>query len=252
MASVTGGEVCGRWRNADVDWDRWPVSTYLAENYRDFHASDDAVIVHHSAIYRDLARGSLGRTVEIGVGPNLYPLFLASGASQRIDAVDRSTAGLGYLRHQIATEPDPSWNPYWRRCRALNPELPTTMNSALARVRVVHGDAFELAGSGYDLASMNFVAESVTEDPDEFREFCAAFAATVRPGGYLIAAFMENMGRYELGDGSRWPGTPVDVAAVSRVFAPLTEHLRISRIDADPGLPEYGYAGMVLLRARSP
>jgi hypothetical protein len=73
------------------------------------------------------------------------------------------------------------------------------MQSALARVRVVPADAFTLAGSDYRLASMHFVAESVTEDPDEFAKFCTAFAATVRPGGYLIAAFMENMVRYRLG-----------------------------------------------------
>ena len=97
---------------------------------------------------------------------------------------------------------------------------------------------------------MDFVAKSVTEDPDEFARFCGAFVASVRPGGHVVAAFMENMGRYELGDGSRWPGIPVDVAKVSEVFAPLTDDLRVSRIDADPDLPEYGYTGMVLLRAR--
>ena len=117
-------------------------------------------------------------------------------------------------------------------------------------MRVAHGNAFGLAGSGYDLASMHFVAESVTEDADEFVAFCTAFAATVAPGGHLIAAFMENMGRYRLGDGSQWPGIPVDVDTVEQVFAPITKELWISRIDADPGLPEYGYTGMVFLRAR--
>jgi hypothetical protein len=247
---VTGGEASRRWQNTDVDWDGWPVPIYLAENYRDLHASDDAVIAHHSALYRDLAPGSLSRTVEIGAGPNLYPLFLASGAAQRIDAVDRSAAGLNYLRHQLASGPDASWDPYWRRCRTLNPTLPTTINVALSRVNVVPGDAFALAGSGYDLASMNFVAESVTEDPNEFSTFCSAFAASVKPGGHLVAAFMENMDRYQLGDGSRWPGTPVDAAAITRAFTPLTDELQVSRIDTDPGLPDYGYTGMVLMRAR--
>ncbi len=244
-----------RWRNADLDWDRWPVPTYLAENYRELHASDDAVLVHHSSFYRDLAPGSLARSVEIGTGPNLYPLFLASGVSRHIDAVDGSAAGLGYLRQQLrcreeGRSPDPIWEPYWRRCRELDPALPATAADALARVRPVLGDAFALAGADYDLASMHFVAESVTEDPDEFRRFCGAFVAAVRPGGHLVAAFMENMGRYELGDGSRWPGIPVDAAAVSEVFGPLTDDLRVSRIDADPDLPDYGYTGMVLLRAR--
>jgi hypothetical protein len=239
-----------RWRNTDLDWDRWPVATYLTENYRDLHACDDAVLVHHSALYRGLAPGGLGRTVEIGAGPNLYPLMLASGASRRIDAVDRSSAGLGYLREQLAGHPDESWNRFWMRCRELNPTLPNAMSAALGRVRVMAGDAFTLAGSDYDLASMHFVAESATEDVSEFAAFCTAFVATVRHGGYLVAAFMENMGRYQLGDGSRWPGTPVDVAFVRRVFEPLTDHLHVTRIDADPALPDYGYTGMILLKAR--
>jgi hypothetical protein len=61
---------------------------------------------------------------------------------------------------------------------------------------------------------------------------------------------MENMARYELGDGSRWPGLPVDGAAVAEVFGPLTRDLQVTRVDADPGLPDYGYTGMVLLAAR--
>ena len=124
------------------------------------------------------------------------------------------------------------------------------MDDALTRVRSVPGDAFALAGAGYELASMNFVAESVTEDAAEFRRFCAAFVATVRPGGHLVAAFMENMGRYALGDGSRWPGIKVDLGVVAGAFADLTDDLRLDRIDADPDLPDYGYTGMVLLHAR--
>jgi hypothetical protein len=237
-------------RNADADWDRWPVPTYLAENYRELHVSDDAVIAHHSAVYRGLDPDSLARVVEVGAGPNLYPLLLASGAARRIDAVDRSAAGLRYLRRQLAAGPDPSWQPFWRRCRDLDPHLPPTMADALARVHVRRGDAFRLAGSGYDGASMHFVAESVTEDRDEFRAFCAAFAGAVRPGGLLVAAFMEGMGRYRLGDGSEWPGVPVDIADVEGAFRASTVDLCVSRIDADPGLPPYGYTGMVLLHAR--
>lgn len=226
------------------------MTTYLTENYQELHACDDAVLVHHSAFYRDLAPGSLGRTVEIGAGPNLYPLMLASGASRRIDVFDRSSAGLSYLRRQLAGQPDESWNRFWERCRELNPTLPDAVSAGLDRVTVVQGDAFALAGSDYDLASMHFVAESATEDVNEFATFCTAFATTVRPGGHLIAAFMENMGRYRLGDGSQWPGTPVDAAFVRRVFEPHTSDLQVTRIDADPALPDYGYTGMILLKAR--
>ena len=70
--------------------------------------------------------------------------------------------------------------------------------------------------------------------------------------GWLLAAFMENMRRYRLGDGSTWPGTPVDSEIVRSVFAPHTTELEVTRIDADETLPDYGYTGMVLLTARRP
>jgi hypothetical protein len=236
-------------RNSAVDWDRWPVPYYLAENYRELHASDDAVIVHHSAFYRRFPPGGLSRTLELGAGPNLYPLILAGAASQRIDAVDRSAACLAYLLGQQRYGPDPSWAPFHARCRELNPDLPD-LATVLSRVLVIPGNGLEVPAGRYDAASMNFVAESVTEDAGEFAAFCHAFVHSVRPGGHLVAAFMENMPSYRLGDGSRWPGYPVDRVVVREAFAPYASELTLSRIDPDSNLPDYGYTGMVLLTAR--
>jgi hypothetical protein len=72
----------------------------------------------------------------------------------------------------------------------------------------------------------------------------------VRPGGHLVAAFMENMAGYRLGDGSQWPAYPVDGATVRAAFAPHATRMTVTRIDADPTLPDYGYTGMVLLTAQ--
>jgi hypothetical protein len=237
-------------RNADVDWDSWPVQEYLAENYRVVHPSDLAVIEHHSAFYRSLGAGSVGSSVELGAGPNLYPLMLAAGVSHDIHAVEPSAASVAYLTRQLHEGPDPTWAPFWAACVQRQSALPATLTEALARVRLTHAPIASVAPGGYDLASMHFVAESVTEELAEFRALCAAFVAAVRPGGLLVAAFMENMGRYHLGDGSTWPGYPVDTAAVRAAFAPYTDRLDLERIDADPTLPEYGYTGMVLLTGR--
>jgi hypothetical protein len=238
-------------RNAAADWDHWPVGDYLAENYRHLHPSDAAVLVHHSEFYRRFRPDELTRTVEFGAGPNLYPLMLAAAASQRIDAVDRSAACVAYLAGQLRDGPDGSWLPFYARCRQLNPTLPAGLAEALTRVRVVHGQALEVPPGQYDAASMNFVAESVTEEADEFADLCRAFIGSVRPGGHLVAAFMENMASYELGDGSHWPAYPVDGSTVREVFTPHVAGLTVTRIDADPTLPDYGYTGMVLLTART-
>jgi len=233
--------------NDDVDWDRWPVVDYLAENYRDVHPSDAAVIAHHSAFYRRLAPHSLTRTVEFGAGPNLYPLILAAAASRRIDAVEAGAGNVAYLERQIVCGPEASWLPFHALCRRLNPDLPATLARALAHVHVIHADVRELAPGGYDLASMHFVAEGATEDLAEFADFCRAFVRCVVPGGWLVAAFMENLPTYRIGPASRWPGCPVDPDTVTRVFTPLTRELTVTRIDADPTLPDYGDSGMVLL-----
>jgi hypothetical protein len=236
--------------NLDVDWDQWPVADYLSEIYRELHPEDDAVIAHHSAFYQGFSPGHFRSSLELGAGPNLYPLMLAVSVSRRIEAVEPSAASVAYLNRQLNDGPDESWQVFYSRCRQLQPALPATLVEAMSRVRVRRGGAHDLEPASYDLASMHFVAESCTEDIDEFGDICLAFMRSVRPGGYLVAAFMENMGRYQIGTGPQWPGCPIDSDIVRAVFAPQTTQLQISRIDSDPTGPGYECTGMVLLTAR--
>ncbi|MFI1659225.1 class I SAM-dependent methyltransferase [Streptomyces sp. NPDC020472] len=239
-------------RNRDADWNDWPVADYLAENYRRLHPCDIGVIRHHSAVYRRFAPGGLPRTLELGAGPNLYPLMLAGAASRGVDALEPSAASVRYLRGQLAHGIDDSWRPFYGLCRSLDPDLPADCAEALRRVRVVRGTADDLAPGTYDLASMNFVAESVTEDFGEFTALCDAFVRAVRPGGTLLAAFMERMPSYRIGAGPVWPACPVDETALRAVFAPRATGLRIARLAKDRTLPEYGDTGVLLLTAERP
>ncbi|MEU3401150.1 class I SAM-dependent methyltransferase [Streptomyces filamentosus] len=236
-------------RNADADWDAWPVQDYLAENYRRLHPCDVAVIRHHAAVYRLLGPGSVERSVEFGAGPNLYPLMPAATACRRVDALEPGAAGHAYLRAQLRNGPDPSWQPFYALCRRLDPALPRTLAAALRGVRAVRGDARAVRRGAYGLGSMSFVAESVTEDREEFARVCREFIGCVRPGGHLLAAFMENMPSYRIGDGPVWPGCPVDAAAVRAAFAPYTRELAVRRVAKDRTLPDYGDTGILLLHA---
>ncbi|MEU9860001.1 class I SAM-dependent methyltransferase [Streptomyces sp. NPDC047971] len=249
---MTRGRPGGVRHNRDADWDAWPVADYLAENYRELHPVDIGVIRHHSAFYRRFAPGSLARSLEFGAGPNLYPLMLAAAASRQIDALEPSSANVDYLRDQLARGPDDSWDAFHALCRRLDPALPGTPAEALARVRIVPGDADDVLAGSYDLASMNFVAESVTEDFTEAAALCAAFVRSVRPGGHLVASFMERMPTYRIGTGPAWPACPMDADVLRSVFAPLTDSLRIDRVAKDRTLPEYGDTGVLLLTARRP
>jgi hypothetical protein len=237
-------------RNDDVNWDDWPVEQYIRENYAELHPSDAAVIDHHSAYYARLAPGSIERSLEFGVGPNLYPLMLAAGCSRQIDALEPSAASVTYLNRQFADGPDPTWTAFYERCRLGNPTLPESFGQALSRVRVLHGGGLSAAESAYDLSSMHFVVEGVTEDRAEYEALCLAFIRSARPGGHLIAAFMENLPSYYLGEGPQWPGYPTNLDTVREVFGPHVVDLELERIDNDPTLPAYGDTGMIFLTAR--
>ena len=64
MASRTRCGARTQQRNADADWDRWPVADYLAENYRELHPCDAAIVDHHSAFYRRFAPNSFSRYLD--------------------------------------------------------------------------------------------------------------------------------------------------------------------------------------------
>lgn len=239
------------WRNADVDWDQWPVVDYIAEVYTQMSRPDAEVIEHHCAFYRTIPPDSLARSLELGAGPNLYPLMLAAGVSRHVTAVERSAANVAYLRRQLSEAPDDSWQTFYDYCRRHNPALPPTMAEALRRVHVVHGDAFAApAAAGYDLASMHFVAEGATEDPDEFAEFCRRFAHSVRPGGYLVAAFIAGLRRYRMWSGPQWPAYPVDLDVVGRAFSPYTDQLTLTHVEPDQNILDHDATGMILMTAR--
>lgn len=178
--------------------------------------------------------------------------MLAGAASRRVDALEPSAANVRYLRHQLDEGPDDTWQPFYALCRSLDPALPPDCKEALRPVRVVPGTVDDLTPGTYDLASMNFVAESVTEDFGEFTAVCDTFVHAVRPGGRLLAAFMEHMPSYRIGTGPVWPACPVDETALRAVFAPRTTGLRIARVAKDLTLPDYGDTGILLLTAERP
>jgi hypothetical protein len=236
--------------NVDVNWDEWPVDDYIAENYRELHPSDAAVIDHHSRYLSQFRPGTFHRSLELGAGPNLYPLMLVSSCSQTTDAVEPGAASVRYLREQLAVGPDRHWGVFLERARALNPALPAAPQQALRHVRVIHAAAASVAPDGYGLVSMHFVAEGVSDVHSEFVDVCRTFVHAAQPGGHIIAAFMENLGAYTIADGPRWPAFPVNADIVHDTFSPMTEDLALDRIDADPTLPDYGYTGMLMLTAR--
>ena len=236
--------------NADVAWDGFDTRSYVADNYASLHEVDRRIITTLAPFYRSLPSGSVRTALDVGTGPNLYPLMLAGAASRQIHVIEHSAANVEHLRAVCAQGADPGWLPFWQLCRDLLPELPADLAQVLSRVRVSQGSAFALPARRYDLASMFFVAESVTGERDEFELLTQRFVRAAVPGGRLVAAFMAGMPQYELA-GEVLPSFPLDEAGLEHVVGPLTTDLTIERLPADPTIP-YEHDGVLLMTARAP
>jgi hypothetical protein len=236
-------------RNCDVRWDDFDTGGYLADNYATLHELDRQIINVLSPYYAGLPPDGLAATLDVGTGPNLYPLMLAAAASRRLESVEPSAANRAYLHTLCEQGPDDCWHEFWRLCRELNPALPVDLGQVLAGVRIRRGDAFTLPPARYDMVSMFFVAESVTGVREEFEGICRGFASAAAPGGHLVAAFMAGMPSYELG-GKVLPSYPIDEGALAAALRGLVQELDVRRLPPDPTLP-YEHDGVLLLTARA-
>jgi hypothetical protein len=236
--------------NGDVAWDDFDTAGYVADNYATLHDLDRRIITDLSPYYGSLPPGSLRSSLDIGTGPNIYPLMLVSAASRRLEALERSASNVAYLRRTCREGADPGWTPFWQLCRRLDPALPAHLDEVLRGLSIHHGDALEVPLGQHGLVSMFFVAESVTGDRDEFERLSHRFAAAAAPGGHLVAAYMAGMPQYELG-GETLPSFPLDRQTLETVMRPVTRQLRIWQLPADRTLP-YEHDGVLLLTARAP
>lgn len=250
---MTTGPRCGRperTHNRDVAWERFDTGGYVADNYASVHPLDREVIAALSPHYAAIPAGSLAASLDVGTGPNLYPLMLVAAASRRLEAVDCSTPNLRYLERVCQEGAGQGWRRFWALCRDHNPALTDDVDDVLRRLQVRRGDAFALPRRRYDLVSMFFVAESVTGVAAEFEQLCRAFAGAAVPGGHLVAAFMAGMPSYELG-GECLPSYPVDEGAIEAALHGHADDVTLRRLAPDPTLP-YEHDGVLLLTARAP
>ncbi len=245
---ASGGRATALLRNGDVAWNDFDTEGYVTDNYATLHDFDRHIITALSPYYRSLAPRSLARSLDVGTGPNLYPVMLVAAASRRQEVFERGARNVAYLRRACREGADPAWAPFWRLCRQLNPALPTELDDVLRGLAVHQGDAFHLPPGRYGLVSMFFMAESVTGNRDEFEQLCHRFALAAAPGGHLVAAFMAGMPEYELGV-QTLPSFGLDRHTLEAVMQPVTRQLRVRQLPADPTLP-YRHDGVLLLTAR--
>lgn len=243
-----------RGANRDYDWDAFDSEAYLGHYYEQLHP-DDAELARRTAVaLRDAQPADrLLDVVDVGTGPNLFPLLCALPRARSLTAWEYSAGNIDWLRAELAAAGTRAvWQRYWEIVRTQSRSgaaLPPEPLPALARVtRLVQSSIFDLPVRQWDAATMFFCAESITRDAAEFARACAAFASSVRSGGRLIAAFLSGSAGYEVA-ARAFPALPVSAVDIETAFGPVARSIVIEPVGGTAVETHSGYSGALFMTA---
>lgn len=237
--------------NSAFPWDQFDSEAYLASNYMSPREEDfwlaGALGLFYRALPADLA------VVDVGTGPSLITLLAALGRARGVTAWEYSASNIAWLRSTINTSlflPEP-WSAFWKQMATTAPDpydLIDPTHGLRSRVDLVQRSIFDLPRRSWDVATMFFVAESVTADYTEFRIACSSFAQAVKPGGSLAAAFMANSAGYFAGS-TRFPAVSVGIGDIAEAFGEHVQSINIQRVPSTGPPLRSGYEGMIFMSA---
>lgn len=238
--------------NSGYDWDSFDSEAYLDHYYREPHPDD-------VDLARRTARAIAGAPppdvaldiVDVGTGPNLFPWLCALPRAKSLTAWEYSRRNVEWLKAELtAGEVRPLWRHYWH---VVGPQSAAEADPIAAIAAIAHveqASIFDLPRARWDLATMFFCAESITRSAAEFAAACEAFARCVRPGGTLVAAFLDQSRGYVVADRA-FPALPVDAAAIRRAFAPYAVEITVEQIGGSEVETHSGYTGSLFMVART-
>lgn len=252
-------------RNEDAPWERFDPEAYYDNNYRSLREDDRTILSKvgqfFSEYYADFQMRRPAYALDIGSGANLYPALAMLPWCTHLTLADHSPLNRPWLEQAVdgpGGGPAWSWAPFWQVLSEFagydsvdEPEQQFVRLHRTGRLAVEDLDILDLpAGRRWDLGTMFFVAESITEDYLQFTDAIKNFLGALRPGSPFAAAFMVGSGGYPV-KGVRFPAVKTDADDIVAQFAGRVARWRRHDVPkAETLLRDHGddnYDGMLLL-----
>lgn len=237
-------------KNIEAAWEQFDPELYLKKNY--FHLrQDDAVIV--DAFVRFIENLPVGIiAADIGAGPNIWPSLVLATRAKYISLIEMAPANIDWIVRQLdKTEPPEIWWPFIKRagvCANVS-DYPVLWQRLKNILEIRKGSIFDLPKARWDLTTMYFVAESITDDQAEFESAMKSYFESVRQDGWYFAAFMEKSRGYRVGD-IEYPSYPITTNIVKTIADHYCFSASVSRIPIMMDPIRTGYTGMIILQGR--
>lgn len=243
--------------NADVQWNRFSPEDYWQRNYHELQAEDQEIIRRVSqfflAAFRDRPRARRG--IDVGSGTNLYPALLMLPWTDQILLTDFSESNVRWLRSQLADDDAAwTWQPFWDELRAAEryneiadprKHLQVACLSKPGYASIEQRSVFSLPTARWDLGTMFFVAEGITEDRGEFHAALTRFTRALKPGAPFATAFMAGSHGYQVAD-TDFPALSITPDDVRDRFTELgVDDLSVELLLTEHRVRD-GYQGMIV------
>jgi hypothetical protein len=232
--------------NAAYPWDSFDPEVYINNNYAELRDDDRRIL----QVIRDYFAGALDPTrpvekgVDVGAGANLYPMLAMLPFCRKIVLWEYGRSNVAWLQREIKGW-SRRWEEFWAVLRTRRAYREVDPNQLVRdRVTVHWGNLFHLRPRQFDLGTMFFVAESISEQEREFQAAVRRFIGSLRPGAPFATAFMQDSSGYYVGR-IRFPAVPVSEADVKELLEPLADDVSIFPVRSEKPLRD-GYHGMIL------
>lgn len=244
-------------RNADAPWDNFSSQEYWRHNYVKVQPEDREIIdcVSNFFIRAFASRDRVRRAIDVGSGANLYPALLMLPWTERILLSDFSASNVNWLRHRVLDDDSTwEWQPFWDKLdkrqgysQISDPrkQLREACKSERGLAGIEQRNIFDLPNARWDLGTMFFVAESITQDRAEFHAALRCFVGALTPGAPFAATFMAGSKGYPVAK-IPFPALPITANDVAGQFAELgvtdlSLHENKTKVRVRPG-----YTGMIV------
>ncbi|HVZ99396.1 MAG TPA: hypothetical protein VG841_03670 [Caulobacterales bacterium] len=236
--------------NSAYDWSKFDSEAYFQHYYGEPHPDDDQVVRLIVDAFKKLPE-DLERSIDVGTGPNLFPLFSVMPRVRSLTAWEYAASNVAWLKQELESSSLRSqWRHWWDVARdeyGAGYDLPDNPIPALKlKTEVRQGSIFDLPERQWDAATMFFCAESITRDRAEFERATACFARSVKSGGFLVGAFLVHSGGYVVADRP----FPVLSLTSDEIIAAFSQHatdVRVEQIGIVEREIRSGYSGFVFL-----
>ncbi|MFD7991901.1 SCO2525 family SAM-dependent methyltransferase [Streptomyces mexicanus] len=219
-------------RNADAPWSKFDPEVYVDNNYRTPLEVDLKIVRllrdHFSRCFAATAPHSV-RGVDVGAGANLYPALSMLPWCEKVLLLEYAPPNVAYLERQ--TSPgglDATWDAFWNELRGAPAYRDVDPHSTVGEiVRVERANLFDLDGQRrWDVGTMFFVADSMSECPEEFQRGVRCFMNALNPSAPFAVAFMKESQGYQVGE-HRYPAYRVNESRARESLTPYAAELEI-------------------------